>query len=211
MDLFIQYLPHLLLAWSIQWVGILSPGPGVALILSTAINHGRMPAVTTVFGIACGAMVLAATTIIGVVAIFSQVSELMFVIRLVGASYLIYFAYKSFRNAVTLPPLNLSSNVQKTKAKTALAGFVMQVTNPKAIFFWLAIAAADGIGGAPTHIAILFIIGAFVNSFIGHGAYAVLLSSDYFRQTYLRARRWIEGSIGVFFTLFALRLATERN
>jgi len=31
------YLPQLLLAWSIQWIGVLSPGPGVALILSVAV------------------------------------------------------------------------------------------------------------------------------------------------------------------------------
>ena len=49
-----EYLPQLLLAWSIQAMGILSPGPSVALILGVATSRGRLPSVVTAFGVACG-------------------------------------------------------------------------------------------------------------------------------------------------------------
>ena len=37
-----DYLPQLLLAWSIQWMGIVAPGPSVALILGVATKRGPL-------------------------------------------------------------------------------------------------------------------------------------------------------------------------
>ncbi|MDQ2632147.1 MAG: hypothetical protein M3Y78_00235 [Pseudomonadota bacterium] len=54
-----EYLPQLLLAWSIQAMGILSPGPSVALILGVATSRGRLPSVVTALGVSCGSIVLA--------------------------------------------------------------------------------------------------------------------------------------------------------
>ena len=210
MEMLSEHLPQLLLAWSIQWMGVLSPGPGVALIMAVATSSGRGSAVMTCVGIASGAVLLSIATILGIAALFSQMADLMMIVRFVGAGYLLYLAYRSFRTAVLLPPLNLKASTTSRK-RTALAGFFMQISNPKAIFFWLAVAAAGGVGNAPLPIILLFIAGAFVNSFVGHSAYALLLSSTPFRAGYVRARRWIEGTLGVFFTLFAFKLATDRT
>ena len=206
-----EHLPQLLLAWSIQWVGVLSPGPGVALIMSVATSRGRGASITTVAGIACGTITLAIATVIGVAAIFAQVSELMLMVRIIGAAYLAFLAYKAFKTAITLPPMTLKSTEVSGNTRTALAGYLMQVTNPKAIFFWLAVAAAGGVGTAPWPIVVLFVAGAFFNSFVGHGAYALVLSSTPFRAGYMGARRWIEGALGTFFALFAFKLATDRG
>lgn len=211
METLVAHLPQLLLAWSIQLVGVLSPGPGVALILSVATSRGRGPAVMSVVGIACGTVTLAIATVIGVAAIFAQVAELMTLVRIIGATYLAYLAYRAFRTAVLLPPVNLSATQVSGSGRTVLAGYLMQVSNPKAIFFWLAVAAAGGVGTAPWPIVVLFVVGAFLNSFIGHGAYALVLSSTPFRSAYMAARRWIEGALGGFFALFAFKLATDRG
>jgi threonine/homoserine/homoserine lactone efflux protein len=149
--------------------------------------------------------------VIGVAALFSQMASLMIGVRLLGAAYLAYLAYRSFRTAIYLPPVDLKSKAPLNGTRTALAGYVMQISNPKAIFFWLAVAAAGGVGNAPLPIIALFVAGAFVNSFLGHGVYALLLSSTPFRTAYGRARRWIEGTLGVFFTFFAFKLATDRG
>ncbi len=211
MEMLSEHLPQLLLAWSIQWVSVMTPGPAVALILGVATSRGRGPAVVTSLGVACAAVILASTTVLGITAIFAQMAELMTVIRWVGAAYLAYLAYRAFRNAVLLPPLALSQTHDKSSLKTALNGFVLQLSNPKSMVFWLAIAAMGGVGTAPWPIVLLFVAGAFANSFIGHAGYALLLSSTPFRAGYVHARRWIEGTLGTFFTLFAFKLATDRS
>ena len=95
--------------------------------------------------------------------------------------------------------------------KVALAGLTMQLTNPKAILYWMAAAAVAGLESAPAAIIALFIAGGFVNSFLGHGAWAVALSSKTFLSLFSRAHRWIEGVLGVFFGFAAFKLATSRT
>ncbi|MCW3783970.1 LysE family translocator [Defluviimonas salinarum] len=206
-----EYLPQLLLAWSIQAVGIASPGPSVALILGVATSRGRMPAVTTAFGVACGSIILSLATVIGIAALFAQVAELMTLIRAIGAGYLLWLAWRAFGKALNPVPLDLTATPPKSLTRTALAGFLLQVSNPKAILFWLAIASAGGVGDAPLPVIAFFVVGTFVNSFAGHAAYALLLSSRPVRAAYGRARRWIEAGLGGVFTFAAFTLATSRS
>ena len=76
---------------------------------------------------------------------------------------------------------------------------------------WLAVASVGGVSGAPLPVIALFVAGAFVNSFVGHGAYALLLSSRPFRAGYLRARRVIDASLGTFFLFASAKLAMART
>jgi threonine/homoserine/homoserine lactone efflux protein len=202
-----HYLPQLLLAWSIQWMGVLSPGPSVMLILSVATSQGRAPSLVTASGIACGTIILATATVLGLASLFAQVAELMVAVRLVGAAYLLWLAWKAFRNAVLDKELVLKRAAAGGAWRSALNGFTLQISNPKAIFFWIAVASVGGVGNAPLPVILIFIGGAFVNSFIGHGGYALLLSSGPIRRLYLRFRKWVEGGLGCFFLYAGYRLA----
>lgn len=205
-----EYLPQILLALSIQTMGVLSPGPSVALILGVATSRGRLPSLVTAFGVACGSIVLSTATVLGIAVIFAQVAELMTVVRWVGAGYLFWLAWKAFRKAANPSELKPISAGKQSVLGTGLAGFFLQVSNPKAIFFWLAIASVGGVGDAPLPVVLLFIFGAFLNSFAGHGAYALLLSSRPVRRLYEHGQRWIEGALGCFFLFAGFKLATSK-
>jgi threonine/homoserine/homoserine lactone efflux protein len=205
-----EYWPQLLLAWSIQAMGILSPGPSVALILGVATSRGRLPSVVTAFGVACGSIVLSVATVAGVTAILAQVAELMTVLRIVGAAYLAWLAWKAFHNAVSTPKLVVQQVGRESIWRTGLAGFALQISNPKAIMFWLAIASVGGVSDAPLPVVALFVAVAFLNSFLGHGGYALLLSSAPVRGAYAQARRLIEAGLGCFFLFASVKLATAR-
>ena len=63
---------------------------------------------------------------------------------------------------------------------------------------------------APPPVVPLIVLSASLNSFLGHGAYALLLSSAPVRGAYMRARRWIEAGLGCFFLFASVKLATAR-
>jgi len=207
----VEYMPQLMLAWSIQLMGVLSPGPSVVLILGVATSQGRLPSLITAFGVACASIVLSTATVLGITAIFAQMADLMTIIRLVGAAYLFWLACKAFRNLAVPPSLDLEEAPQKSAWRSGLAGFGLQLSNPKAIFFWLAVASVGGIGDAPLSAVLIFVAGAFVNSFVGHGGYALLLSSKPVRHVYSRFRRWVEGALGCFFLFASFKLATAKT
>ena len=206
-----DYLPELLLALSIQATGILSPGPSVALILGIAASQGRAPALITAVGVGTGSIVLALATVIGITALFAQMAELMTLVRYIGAAYLLWLAWGAFRKALNPPPLKIEAVAGRSARKLALTGFLLQITNPKAILFWLAIASVANIGGAPVEVSALLVLGAFVNSVAGHSLWALVLSAPPIRRGYLGARRPVEAVLGSFFAFAAYKIATERG
>ncbi|PJE34176.1 hypothetical protein CVM52_23655 [Pseudooceanicola lipolyticus] len=68
----IDDLPNLFLAWSIQFTGVVSPGPGVALILGIATAQGRGAALRCCLGIGLGGLLLAALTVFGLAALLAE-------------------------------------------------------------------------------------------------------------------------------------------
>ena len=205
-----EWLPNLLTGWGVQLLGVLSPGPGVALILTVATTRGRAPALATCLGIAFGAVLLALIAVLGLAALLADIAWAMTAVRLAGAAFLLWLAWKSLGRMMTPGELPRARATTRTK-NAAAAGFAMQMTNPKAILYWIAAAAVAGLEAAPLPILALFLAGAFFNSFAGHGAWAVALSSRPFLGLYAGARRWIEGVLGAFFAFAAFKLATARE
>lgn len=205
-----EYLPKMLLAWSIQLMGVISPGPSVMLILGVATSRGRGDALTTAFGIACGSIILSTATVLGVAVIFADLAYAMTAIRFVGAGYLFWLAFKAFGKAIDPPSLDISTQKEGGRRNVAFTGFLLQITNPKAILFWLAIAGIGGLENAPAPMLALFVLVAFVNSFVGHGGYALLLSAAPIRTALQRFRRWVEGFLGCFFLFAGYKILTAR-
>lgn len=212
MDWLLPYLPGFGAAYAIQVVSVASPGPAVAMLLGMALSQGRANALAGAVGIAFGAASLALAVTQGLGLLMERVAWLSTMVRFIGAGYLLWLAIKAFRRAAE-PPQIAAAQVGRSTGwgRAFFAGYVMQVTNPKAIVFWLAIASVGATNAAPLPVLAVFIAGTFVISLIGHAGYAVLLSSSPFRMAYNHSRRCIEAAIGGFLTYVAFRLATERN
>ena len=211
MDQIIPYLPGFLAAYAILVVAVASPGPAVAMILGFAVSDGRRAALIASLGIAVGAACLALATTQGLGLLMARVAWLSTLIRVAGVCYLLWLAFKAWHKALQPPTISIAKIAAMSPRRVFLSGYLLQVTNPKAIVFWLAIASVGATEAAPLPVVALFVLGAFLLSLAGHAAYAVLLSSQPFRLAYDRARRWIEGAIGAFLTYVAFRLATDRS
>src|SRR6476620_9416120 len=117
----------------------ISPGPAVLYVLSRAIRCGPGKSVWASWGIlSANAMyfILSATSL-GAVIVASY--KLFFLIKWIGAAYLIYLGVSSFlgKNSV------LSLPEEKTDSRSGFRilrdGFLLQASNPKAILFFTAI------------------------------------------------------------------------
>lgn len=211
MDGILPYLPGFAAAYGILIVAASSPGPAVALLTGISMVQGRAAALTATFGIAVGSAILNLGTLAGVGLLLAEAAWAMTLLRILGAGYLLWLAWGAFRKAAHPPAVEAMSVPRRSGGRLFLAGFLLQVTNPKAIAFWLAIAAVGATAGGGAGIVAAFVAGAFAISFACHGAWALLLSAAPVRAAYARSRRWIEGVLGLFFTFAAFRLATSRG
>lgn len=207
-----DHLPLFLPAFAILFVGTLSPGPAVAFLLGLGMAQGRRAALIATLGIASGSACLNVLTMLGVGVLIQQTAWALSAVKLAGAAYLAWLALRSFRTAFS-PPAALNPAQAPALGATRLfvMGALMQLTNPKAIMFWLAIAALGATAGAGPWLTVAFVAICFAISFAGHGGWALLLSGGALRRRYVRVRRWIDGTLGLVFAAFALRLATDRS
>ncbi|WP_299278464.1 LysE family translocator [uncultured Psychroserpens sp.] len=115
----------------------ISPGPDNIYVLMQSIVNGKKYGLATVAGLISGCLVHTTLVAFGVSAIIKENDYLFFIIKLLGALYLIYFAYKVFMSS---DELSLSSDNIPKKSMTQLfkQGFIMNVLNPKVSIFFLA-------------------------------------------------------------------------
>ena len=207
----VSFLPGFFAAYAILFVAASSPGPAVAMLLGIGLGQGRSAALVASAGIATGSVLLNLATLLGVGLIVAQAAWAMTILRMVGAAYLLWLAWGAFRKARSGATVKAASVPALSPSRAFAMGFLLQVTNPKAIVFWIAIAAVGATQGGGFGIVVAFLMGAFVISFLCHGAWALVLSSRTVRNSYSRVRRPVEALLGTFFTYAAFRLATERG
>ena len=198
------YLPGMFAAYAILLVAASSPGPAVALLIGIATEQGRTPAMVATLGISIGSTTINILTMLGMGIVLSKAAWAINAIRIVGALYLLYLAYGAFTKAIRPPKLKPLSAVRQNSWKHFVTGYLLQVTNPKAISFWIAIASIGAVKGAGMSIVVLFLI-----SFVCHGAWAMALSMSRVRRGYAASRRWVEATLGCLFAFFAFKLATS--
>ncbi len=210
MDVLLPYLPAFAIAYGILLVGASSPGPAVAMLMGLSLGQGRRAALITCVGIATGSATINLITLLGVGLLLSQLAWAMMALKLIGSAYLAYLAFGAFKKALNPPQIAAQTVDEQPIWNLFVKGYLLQVTNPKAIAFWLAIAAVGATQGAPLAVVALFVAGAFVISFGCHAAWALLLSASPVRAAYQHARSWIEGALGAFFAFAAVKLAVSR-
>ena len=181
------------------------------MLIGVATSEGRTPALIASLGIACGSVTINILTMLGIGLILSQAAWAASALRIVGSIYLLWLAYGAFKKAIHPPDVRLMAVSKRSLTKHFVTGYLLQVTNPKTIAFWIAIASIGATTGASVAIVVLFIAGAFLISFFCHGAWAIALSASPVRRAYASARRWIEAALGGFLSFAAFKLATSED
>lgn len=126
---------------STVFIAALIPGPGIAAIVSRVLGRGTDGAAPFLFGMMLGDMVWVTMTMLGLAAIAQSFHELFLAIKYAGAAYLLYLAWRMWKSdptvqtAATLP-------TQEHPARLLLAGFALNISNPKVIIFYLALLPA---------------------------------------------------------------------
>ncbi len=115
----------------------ISPGPDNIYVLTQSIVNGKKYGLATVAGLMTGCFVHTTLVAFGVSAIIKQSDTLFFIIKLFGALYLIFLAYKVFRSDSALQ-LESRTIEKKSLGQLFRQGFIMNVLNPKVSIFFLA-------------------------------------------------------------------------
>lgn len=116
---------------------VLSPGPGVLLTLSNSLRDGITGALSGIAGIVLGTLVVAFVSASSLGLLLAKSALAFSIMKWVGAAYLIYLGVNKWRMGAK--SFVFSKPKEEGKRGHFLEGFLIQVTNPKAVFFFMAI------------------------------------------------------------------------
>ena len=116
------------------FVYAISPGPGLFAVLAISTRFGPIPAIWISIGHTIGDIIYVALAMLALNALAELISDSMIYVKIIGASYLIYIGYQQFRSkGVSFEQSSKKSSI----IKLLIAGFIVGVTNPKTIIFYL--------------------------------------------------------------------------
>ena len=115
---------------------ILSPGPDNILAVSRGLSQGRLAAVVTSVGAGFGLMVHVFTAALGLAVIVKNSAPAFFVVKIVGAGYLIWLGLKVLKSGDLIS--FSSEKKQLPLTSVFITGFLTNVLNPKPALFVLA-------------------------------------------------------------------------
>lgn len=115
----------------------ISPGPDNIFVLTQSMVNGRKFGLATVFGLISGCLVHTTLLAFGVSAIIKESENLFFAIKLFGAGYLLFLAFKVYKSDADIV-FSVNAVEKKTTLQLFKQGFIMNVLNPKVSIFFLA-------------------------------------------------------------------------
>ena len=197
--------------------GAMSPGPSVALVLRTAITHGRSSALAVALAHGVGISVYALAVVLGLAALIQRSGFLISALQIGGALFLIYLGCRMLFGGIRALAGATTESVDARDQVTgsadnsalglsqhALSGFLIVFFNPKVVIFFVAIfsqfLSAEQLISTQVFAAIMAgVIDAAWYAFVG-----ILASNQRFSVRLHRASPFIDTAFGTLFVGFGV-------
>lgn len=159
---------------------VVVPGPSVLFVIGRSLSHGRRGGVFSVLGNELGALPLVAAVALGVGTVVAQSVVLFTVIKMLGAAYLIHLGVLAIRHRRAGTDTDDGHGHRELTSWTLLRqGFIVGVTNPKTIVFFVAALPQFvnfGAGAIPVQMMVLGSVFVLI-AFVCDAVWALLASS----------------------------------
>ncbi len=126
-----------LISFSIATLALaISPGPDNIYVLTQSLVNGTKSGIATTAGLISGCIVHTTLLAFGISAIITTSEEVFYGIKVLGACYLLYLAYKVYSSDENI---SLAENApKKSYLQLFKTGVIMNLVNPKVLIFFLA-------------------------------------------------------------------------
>jgi len=122
----------------IETVLCITPGPAVLFVLSQALTRGVGKTIWSIGGILASNTTYFILSATGVGAILLASYDLFFAIKWIGAAYLVWLGVGAFLGKSKTLSIRRADASPVSRPRLFLNGFVLQMSNPKALIFFTA-------------------------------------------------------------------------
>jgi threonine/homoserine/homoserine lactone efflux protein len=187
------------------------PGPGIFYVAARTLAGGRQAGIASTLGTASGGLVHVVAGGLGVSAIILASAQLFTGLKLIGALYLIWLGFKTFREAGHAPQPPIDSIGAERAFRE---GIVVEALNPKTAAFFLAF-IPQFLEPAAGHPALQFMALGLISVALNTLAdVIVVIVASTARSNLLRRPRlihWLRQGSGLFIASLGISLALARR
>ncbi len=219
-----NYWPEFLTIVMAHALAVASPGPDFAIVLRQSLRHGRRTAVWTSVGIGCGLSIHITYCLLGLGLFLQHSAVALTTVKWLGAAYLAWVGVQALRAKPREADVDVGRALRPTGSEdvgdkprptvmtpTAHAawttGFLVNVLNPKAALFFIALFPLAVSVTTPMWIQVGYGVWMTVTTVLWFSFVSVIFTKAQVRQSFLRHGHWIDRALGVVFLGFAASLA----
>lgn len=135
-----MFAPDTLLAFIVAaFVMVVIPGPTVLFTIGRSIALGRLGGFLSIIGTAIGSIVLVLAVALGVGTVIAQSVVLFTIVKVLGAGYLVFLGIQAIHHRHAAAAAVAGASATTSGLRLLGEGFVVGLTNPKSIAFFVAI------------------------------------------------------------------------
>ena len=127
------------LVLAVTVLAVISPGGDFAMVTRNSYLHGRMAGIWTAIGIALAIWLHVAYSILGVGLLLQTSPMLLQAVKTVGALYLLYIAWQTWRHSVAIASELADSQAAFSHWSALKTGLISNALNPKTTLFVLSL------------------------------------------------------------------------
>jgi threonine/homoserine/homoserine lactone efflux protein len=124
----------------------LTPGPNMAWLVTLTLSEGRRAGLGAITGIALGLAANAALSVLAASLILTQGPALTQAVSVLAAAMMAWLAWEAWGGAGESSP---TATPRQSKQRHALAGFAINLINPKSALFFISVMPQFVAGGRP--------------------------------------------------------------
>ena len=163
---------------------VVSPGPDFVLITRQSIRYDRNVAIWSSLGVGVGILFHSFIAITGVVVLVTSNTFLLTSIKIAGAIYLTYLGIISIINSNKIKSLTGDVSVKRENLNGFLAGLITNVTNVKAILFFITVFSVVVDQNTDRLTLTLYGLYMSISTFIWFAFVSVVFTNDKFTRKF---------------------------
>ena len=198
----------LLLITSVHLLAAASPGPDFVLVSQQTLCNGKRAGLLCSMGIALGLSVHILYSAFGLAALIANSASALWVIKLLGGSYLIYLGISGLRAKATIKgaAIAIGKVAQDSAFKTIGLGFLCNALNPKAPIYFISLFTIVISQTSPTQYLFIYGLWMMVLQFMWFAFVTLLLSSPVITAKFHSLGYWIDRIAGSAMLLLGINL-----
>ncbi len=226
------YLTQFITIIVVHFLAVASPGPDFLIVTKNSISQNRKIGILTAVGVALGIGVHITYCLFGIGLIISKSILIFNTIKYIGAGYLIWIGFKALQSkkkessteSPVETPETINTSVEKDSSKIApekqkimsgvkaiKAGFFVNVLNPKATLFFLAVFTQIIDISTPKIIQLAYGIEMITMTFIWFSIVAIAFSHSQLKTKIEKYQRWIDRTSGAVLVALGIKVALSKK